>query len=224
MNIVFLLVLVIFVYKLLFSNFGLMSDDDKRKSDAANNFIKNVNNTATDNSDNKTEKKVITIGNTEDFNKIYKNYLNRITNKQKTPDTKVEFDENKFLKSAEKAIGIIMDAFSEKRLDVLERMLTKDLFQIFKRKIEENLELIYKSVIVAVTEKSIESKVFNKKSRNIVLKITMEQINYVEDVQGELVSGSKSKTFKITEFWTFVQNQSKDLVNDEWLLKSIESM
>lgn len=223
MTIVVLLILVIFIYKLLFSNFGLTSDDEKRKqNDIANNFIKNVTNTANSNNDGKTKKKVVVLGNIEEFNKIYKNYLNR-TNKQKKADGKVEFDESKFLKSAEKAIAMVMDAFSEKRLDVLEKMLTKDLFQIFKKRIENSEDLIYKAVVIAITDKTIESKIFNKRNKAITLKVTMDQINYVENTQGELISGSRDKTIRFTELWTFIQNQSKDLADDIWLLKSIDN-
>lgn len=223
MTIVVLLILVIFVYKLLFSNFGLTSDDEKRKqNDIANNFIKNVTNTANSNNDGKTKKKVVVLGNIEEFNKIYKNYLNR-TNKQKKADGKVEFDESKFLKSVEKAIAMVMDAFSEKRLDVLEKMLTKDLFQIFKKRIENSEDLIYKAVVIAITDKTIESKIFNKRNKAITLKVTMDQINYVENTQGELISGSRDKTIRVTELWTFIQNQSKDLADDIWLLKSINN-
>lgn len=223
MNIVILLILVVFVYKLLFSNFGLTSDDEKRKqSDIANDFIKSVTDVNDSNDSEKNKKKVVILGNVDEFNKIYKNYLNRIS-KQKKFSVKTEFDENRFLRSAEKAIAMIMEAFSEKRLDVLEKMLTKDLFNVFRKKIENNEDLIYRVVVVSVMDKSIESKIFNKRNKTIVLKITMEQINYVENIQGELVSGSRDKTIRVTELWTFVQNQSKDLTEDIWLLKSVNN-
>ena len=223
MNIVILLVVVIFVYKLLFSNFGLMSDEEKRKqNDIANDFIKNVTNTGF-NDTSKNEKKVVIFGNIEEYNKIYKNYINRV-NKQKDPAKKVDFDETKFIKSAEKAIGMIMDAFSEKRLDVLEKMLVKELFQIFKNKIENSNDLIYKVVVISVIDKSIESKIINKKNKTVALKVTMEQINYIENTQGELISGSKDKVIKITELWTFVQGRIKDSQEYIWLLKSINNV
>ena len=67
MNIIILLIAVIFVYKLLFSNFGLTSDEEKRKqNNVANNFIKNVTNTEPNNN----SKKVIVFGDIEEFNKI----------------------------------------------------------------------------------------------------------------------------------------------------------
>lgn len=223
MNIVILLVVVIFVYKLLFSNFGLMSDEEKRKqNDIANDFIKNVTNTGFNDTD-KNEKKVVIFGNIEEYNKIYKNYINRV-NKQKDPAKKVDFDETKFMKSAEKAISMIMDAFSEKRLDVLEKMLVKELFQIFKSKIENSNDLIYKVVVISVIDKSIESKIINKKNKTVALKVTTEQINYIENTQGELISGSKDKVIKITELWTFTQGQIKDSQEYVWLLKSINNV
>lgn len=220
MNIIILLIAVIFVYKLLFSNFGLTSDEEKRKqNNVANNFIKNVTNTEPNNN----SKKVIVFGDIEEFNKIYKNYINRVS-KQKTLQDKDEFDENKFLKSAEKVVGMVMDAFSEKRLDVLEKMLTTDLFQIFKKKIENSVDIIYKSVIVAVTDKKIESKILDKKNKEITVRINTDQINYIENTQGEIINGSKDKIVKVEELWTFVKDQTKNQENDAWLLKSINNV
>lgn len=220
MNIIILLIAVIFVYKLLFSNFGLTSDEEKRKqNNVANNFIKNVTNTEPNNN----SKKVIVFGDIEEFNKIYKNYINRVS-KQKTLQDKDEFDENKFLKSAEKVVGMVIDAFSEKRLDVLEKMLTTDLFQIFKKKIENSVDIIYKSVIVAVTDKKIESKILDKKNKEITVRINTDQINYIENTQGEIINGSKDKIVKVEELWTFVKDQTKNQENDAWLLKSINNV
>lgn len=220
MNIIILLIAVIFVYKLLFSNFGLTSDEEKRKqNNVANNFIKNVTNTEPNNN----SKKVIVFGDIEEFNKIYKNYINRVS-KQKTLQDKDEFDENKFLKSAEKVAGMVIDAFSEKRLDVLEKMLTTDLFQIFKKKIENSVDIIYKSVIVAVTDKKIESKILDKKNKEITVRINTDQINYIENTQGEIINGSKDKIVKVEELWTFVKDQTKNQENDVWLLKSINNV
>ena len=220
MNIIILLIAVIFVYKLLFSNFGLTSDEEKRKqNNVANNFIKNVTNTEPNNN----SKKVIVFGDIEEFNKIYKNYINRVS-KQKTLQDKDEFDENKFLKSAEKVVGMVMDAFSEKRLDVLEKMLTTDLFQIFKKKIENSVDIIYKSVIVAVTDKKIESKILDKKNKENTVRINTDQINYIENTQGEIINGSKDKIVKVEELWTFVKDQTKNQENDVWLLKSINNV
>ena len=137
---------------------------------------------------------------------------------------KDEFDENKFLKSAEKVVGMVMDAFSEKRLDVLEKMLTTDLFQIFKKKIENSVDIIYKSVIVAVTDKKIESKILDKKNKEITVRINTDQINYIENTQGEIINGSKDKIVKVEELWTFVKDQTKNQENDAWLLKSINNV
>lgn len=220
MNIIILLIAVIFVYKLLFSNFGLTSDEEKRKqNNVANNFIKNVTNTEPNNN----SKKVIVFGDIEEFNKIYKNYINRVS-KQKTLQDKDEFDENKFLKSAEKVVGMVIDAFSEKRLDVLEKMLTTDLFQIFKKKIENSVDIIYKSVIVTVTDKKIESKILDKKNKEITVRINTDQINYIENTQGEIINGSKDKIVKVEELWTFVKDRTKNQENDVWLLKSINNV
>lgn len=221
MNIIILLVLTILLYRLLFSNFGFMSEKDKkRQEEAVSNFMKNMNKSP-ENGD------ILIIGDKETFDKMYNNYKEKIRVKiSKTEKKREEFDEKAFIKISEKVITKISEAFSEKNIQALEKMLTKDLFKIFKEKIDNMHNQIYKSVIVYFKDISIENKKITKKSKIVSLRVKTEQVNYIEDESGNIVSGSKDKSSEITELWTFIESQSTDngVPVVVWLLESIDNV
>lgn len=221
MNIIILLVLTILLYRLLFSNFGFMSEKDKkRQEEAVSNFMKNMNKSP-ENGD------ILIIGDKETFDKMYNNYKEKIRVKiSKTEKKHEEFDEKAFIKISEKVITKISEAFSEKNIQALEKMLTKDLFKIFKEKIDNMHNQIYKSVIVYFKDISIENKKITKKSKIVSLRVKTEQVNYIEDESGNIVSGSKDKSSEITELWTFIESQSTDngVPVVVWLLESIDNV
>lgn len=220
MNIVVLLILTILLYRLLFSNFGFMSGKDKKRQEAASNFVKSMN---------KSQKNVdiSIIGDKEIFDKMYDNYTKKIKFKISKSDKKQEeFDEKAFIKISEKTITKISEAFSEKNAEALEKMLTKDLFKIFKEKIDNMHNQIYKSVIVYFKDISIENKKITKKTKVVSLRVKTEQVNYIEDEGGNIINGSKDKPSEITELWTFVQSQSSNNNTPVtvWLLESIDNV
>lgn len=219
MNIVVLLILTVLLYRLLFSNFGFMSEKDKKRQEAASNFMKSMN---------KSPKNVdiLIIGDKETFDKMYDNYTKKTKVKVSKTDKRLEeFDEKAFLKISEKAITKISEAFSEKNIEALEKMLTKDLFKIFKEKIDNMHNQIYKSVIVYFKDISIENKKITKKTKVVSLRVKTEQVNYIEDECGNIINGSKDKSSEITELWTFVQNKSANngVPATVWLLESIDN-
>lgn len=220
MNIVVLLILTILLYRLLFSNFGFMSEKDKKRQEAASNFVKSMN---------KSQKNVDIpiIGDKEIFDKMYDNYTKKTKFKISKADKKQEeFDEKAFIKISEKTITKISEAFSEKNAEALEKMLTKDLFKIFKEKIDNMHNQIYKSVIVYFKDISIENKKITKKTKVVSLRVKTEQVNYIEDESGNIINGSKDKPSEITELWTFVQSQSSNnnIPVIVWLLESIDNV
>ena len=75
-------------------------------------------------------------------------------------------------------------------------------------------EIKYKTVIISIKNKEILD-VLNYDTK-VILKLNMEQVNYVEDKDGNVISGSKDKIDNIEETWTFIK---KDQM---WLLDSIE--
>ena len=146
--------------------------------------------------------------NTNNLKTIYNNYANK---------KNVVFDKESFLKSSEKAVTIILDYFSNENLEFLKNLLTDDMYKTFEKHINENKEkkIKYKTVVLSIKDKEIVD--ITEYDTKIRVKFTMDQFNYVEDYDGNLINGSKDKAQNISEIWTFVKSQ-----NNMWLLSSIE--
>lgn len=221
MYLFFLLILTLLLFKTLFSTFGFTTTQDLDKRDKAiKNFIKNVSKTKNDeNSDNDKNN----IKNTYDvnfFENIYNNYNNKNNINIKSKKTVEVFDENKFLKLSERAVVMILNSFSDNNSNVLKELLTYKMFSVFEKNILQNVEnnTFYKTIIVSIDDKKIIDKTINNNFSSITLSLNMKQINYIENNENEIISGSKDKINIVNETWTFVKTN-----NDKyWLLDNIE--
>jgi predicted lipid-binding transport protein (Tim44 family) len=221
MVILILLILTLILYRFLFRKFGFLSTSEQEKrEEAVTTFVRKI--TGKNDVD---VKKLVIIGDREVLEEIYGNHDElEITseNVAKTAIKSDKFDETAFLKASEKAIVTILDAFSDKRLDILEKLLDKNLFEIFKEKIKTIGERVLRIVVISFEEKSIIEKITRNRSDevNVVkLRVVMRQINYTEDKDQGIISGSKDRARKVSEEWTFAKFQSEKKVF--WLLKSL---
>ncbi|MBO4956945.1 MAG: Tim44 domain-containing protein [Rickettsiales bacterium] len=217
MYIIFLLIITLFLFKMLFNTFGFTTMQDANKRDEAiKKFIKNVS-YKEDTNTKETQHKDKNKDDLQFFKNIYNNYADKKEETQKQEDT---FDEAKFLKLSEKAIVAILNSFSNNNLEELKNLLSNKMFVTFEKNILENQQnnMFCKTVIVSINEKTILEKVISDCFSSIKLSLKMQQINYIEDNNNEVISGSKDKVNNIDEIWTFVKtNESK-----YWLLDSIE--
>lgn len=217
MYIIFLLIITLFLFKMLFNTFGFTTMQDANKRDEAiKKFIKNVS-YKEDTNTKETQHKDKNEDDLQFFKNIYNNYADKKEETQKQEDT---FDEAKFLKLSEKAIVAILNSFSNNNLEELKNLLSNKMFVTFEKNILENQQnnMFCKTVIVSINEKTILEKVISDCFSSIKLSLKMQQINYIEDNNNEVISGSKDKVNNIDEIWTFVKtNESK-----YWLLGSIE--
>ena len=211
MYILFLLFLTILVFSTLFKSFGFTMNQEKEQ--AVKNFVNKIS------GDNTVDGQIVrkegifssntkTKTNTNNLKTIYNNYANK---------KNVVFDKESFLKSSEKAVTIILDYFSNENLEFLKNLLTDDMYKTFEKHINENKEkkIKYKTVVLSIKDKEIVD--ITEYDTKIRVKFTMDQFNYVEDYDGNLINGSKDKAQNISEIWTFVKSQ-----NNMWLLSSIE--
>ena len=90
------------------------------------------------------------------------------------------------------------------------------MYEIFEKQILQNREkeIKYKTIIISIKNKEILD--VSNCDTKVVLKLEMEQMNYVEDKDGNVINGSREKVDNIEEIWTFVK---KDQM---WLLDSIK--
>lgn len=213
MNIILLLILVVIIFKFLFSNFGFLSEDEiKQKEEALKKYLENKsnceNNGCASNSNN-----VFT-----QINNIQDNEPKQVIIVNKTDKQQEELAEELFLKSVEKVVEMVIGGLAENKTDVLKTLLTIPMYIIFEKEIDQNIKdhKVLKSVIVSFEDKKIISKTNNA----MEVQLTMKQINYIENEKGEIISGNKNETLTIKEIWEFVKN--KEQTNDiPWLINSI---
>ncbi|WP_341808330.1 Tim44/TimA family putative adaptor protein [Wolbachia endosymbiont (group E) of Neria commutata] len=129
-----------------------------------------------------------------------------------------DFSISHFIKGSSIAFELIIKYFNEGNLTQLKSLLDKDLYSNFAEKIKNRKEL-YESVIVSIlTQKITEIKLI----KNVVfisVYFLSEQINFVKDSSGNIISGSSSTINKVEDIWQFKKNiNSSDL---SWLLVSI---
>jgi predicted lipid-binding transport protein (Tim44 family) len=216
MYIILLIILTFILFKALFSSFGFIPAENKnKKNEALDNFIKKLS---------MTSGGVKTNQNSNPLEEMYNNYVKRLKNvsnaDNKTP-TNNSFDEKTFIKSAERAVVAVLEAFSQKKFDILENLLARGMLNTFKENVQkaEVDGFSYKTVVISFENSTILKKNLDSEAKTVKVKFLMKQINYVENKEGDVVSGSKSKVEDIVEEWTFVQSDVKE---NYWLLKSID--
>lgn len=224
-DIVVFFVITVFIILKLKSVLGTRNDTDNVRQKTLDEFFKNQMN-KNNNKDNNA--KIIDITNQINKNKDDKNKnleLDiKVDDNVEKELKKINFDEKKFLKGAENAVEMVNEAFSNKDLDTLKELLVVKLFNNFKKQIEElnNQNRILKSSLISFLSKKIENiKIINK---NICIDMIfdMEQINFVEDQEGNIVMGNKKQIQKVKEKWTF-EKKVGDKTNF-WIIKNIENI
>jgi predicted lipid-binding transport protein (Tim44 family) len=224
--IVVLVILTIILYGVLFSNFGFSSGLGQSRSESdTRGFLEDVPSAAGGQPAGPSEKE-----NIDSERNSSHPWSNRGTGaivyniKNGFRGDNAIFDDVAFLRLSESAIVAVMEAFSERKLDILRNMLTEDLFRTLAEKINSSREhLNYRTVVVSFDEKVIEKRQENRGVRNgiiIDLRVVMNQINYVEDENHNIVYGSRDSIEKISEIWTFVLSCQENGQN-RWLVKSI---
>lgn len=222
MYILLLLLLTLLIFKTLFNSFGVTTTDDRDR--AIKDFVRKISPTKenTINGEvvnNKKEKNKLPDDIKNNLSNIYKNYINK-KNNNSTEDiienAQESFNRELFLKSSEKAVVSILNYFSEENLNYLKMLLTENMYEIFEKQILQNREkeIKYKTIIISIKNKEILD--VSNCDTKVVLKLEMEQMNYVEDKDGNVINGSREKVDNIEEIWTFVK---KDQM---WLLDSIK--
>lgn len=216
---IFLLVITLVLFKMLFNTFGFTTTQDVNKRDEAiKQFIKNASYKENINKNEKeAENKSKNENDLQFFKNIYNNYTNKKEETQKQENT---FDEAKFLKLSEKAVVAILNSFSNNNLEELKSLLSNKIFTVFEKNILNNQQnnMFCKTVIVSINEKIILEKTISDCFSSVKLSLKMQQINYIEDNNKEVISGSKDKVNNINEVWTFTKTNE----NKYWLLDSIE--
>ncbi len=224
-DIVVFFVITVFIILKLKSVLGTRNDTDNVRQKTLDEFFKNQMN-KNNNKDNNA--KIIDITNQINKNKDDKNKNLEldieVDDNVKKELKKINFDEKKFLKGAENAVEMVNEAFSNKDLETLQELLSTKLYNNFKKQIEElnNQNRILKSSLISFLSKKIENIKIVNKNICIDMIFDMEQINFVEDQDGNIIMGNKKQIQKVKEKWTF-EKKVGDKTNF-WIIKNIENI
>lgn len=213
----FLFITLFFIFKLK-NTIGLKDDNDIRQK-TINEFLKEK---LSENEAKTTNGKVI------DIEQIKKKDSIKLTidvaDNVKKELTKINFNEDNFLKGSQNAVEIVNDAFSNKDIDTLKNLLSEHVFENFKKQIDTliNQNRILKSSLISFLSSKINNIYIENKAILIDVLFEMEQINFIEDKDGKVIMGNKKKIEKVKEKWVFEKKiSSKD---NFWIVNNIENI
>ena len=213
----FLFITLFFIFKLK-NTIGLKDDNDIRQK-TIDEFLKeklSKNGTQTAN------EKVINIEQIKKKNSI--KLTIDVADNVKKELTKINFNEDNFLKGSQNAVEMVNDAFSNKDIDTLKSLLSEHVFENFKKQIDAliNQNRILKSSLISFLSSKINNIYIENKTILIDVLFEMEQINFVEDKDGKVIMGNKKKIEKVKEKWVFEKKiSSKD---NFWIINNIENI
>ncbi|MDD9331313.1 MAG: Tim44/TimA family putative adaptor protein [Wolbachia sp.] len=132
-----------------------------------------------------------------------------------------DFSVAHFMKGSNIAFELIIQYFNQGNLTQLKPLLDKDLYNNFTEKIKhrEELDENHESTIVSIFSQKIEEIKLVKNIVFIAVSFFSEQINFIKDSSGNIISGSTSTINKVEDVWQFKKNINSS--DPSWLLVSI---
>lgn len=209
-----LLIAVILIFKALFSSFGFTSSDERNEQNEKNKALSEFLENRYSDDVNKEMKNVYVV----DFAK--KNNFVRTSDNLKEENININLSEL-FLKQVEKVVQEIVYDFANNKKDVLRELLTDKMFNVFSTEIDKNVSnnIQLRSTVVSFEDKKMLTD-FNQDSEKISVALVMKQINYIENKDNNVISGSKNSYVIIKEIWNFVKNKDVN-IRSPWLVDSI---
>ncbi|MDG7056384.1 MAG: Tim44/TimA family putative adaptor protein [Wolbachia endosymbiont of Meromenopon meropis] len=124
-----------------------------------------------------------------------------------------------FMKGASIAFELIIKYFNQGNLSQLKPLLDKDLYNNFVEKIRYRKEIQESIIVSIVSQKILEIKLV-KNIVFIVVYFLSEQINFVRNSNGDIISGSTSTINKVEDIWQFKKNITSS--SPSWVLTSVK--
>lgn len=131
------------------------------------------------------------------------------------------FSVKSFTRGAHAVFDLIIKAFNIGNLEQLKSLLDSNLYSLFEQEIKKHQELgeIHESTIVSIKSQKIVEVKLVRNTAFIAVNFLSEQINYIKNQSGEVISGSISKINKVKDTWQFKRNITSS--KPKWLLTSI---
>lgn len=113
-----------------------------------------------------------------------------------------DFSVSHFMEGSSIAFELIIKYFNQGNLPQLKPLLDKDLYNNFAEKIRHRKEIQESIIVSIVSQKILEIKLV-KNVVFIAVYFLSEQINFVKNDKGDIVSGSTSTINKVEDVWQF---------------------
>ncbi|NOR61355.1 MAG: Tim44/TimA family putative adaptor protein [Rhodobacteraceae bacterium] len=130
------------------------------------------------------------------------------------------FNVSEFVAGSRQAYEMILMAFEQGDLKLLESLLAPDIYESFSAVIHDREEKGYEveATFIGVRELTLKSARFeaDEKEGEITMRFVGELTSVVKDSAGDVVEGSASEIKRQTNIWTFARLMGTD--NPNWLL------
>ncbi len=115
---------------------------------------------------------------------------------------------SQFLEGAKMAFDMVMDAYEDDNHDVLQQLLSKDVYKEFSTAMEardgaDEREFV---TLVSVGEAHAASVELKRNKAIIEVTFTSEQIRVMKNKDGEVVGGDASKIIQVEDSWVFTRD------------------
>ena len=128
------------------------------------------------------------------------------------------FDKDDFLKGASNAYETIVTNFENGNKEALKPLLSNDVMDSFSSVIDDrnNKNESVEFNFIGIEKSEIVHKDLKKNPMEVSVRFISEMITCIKNSKDEVISGSLNQVQKITDVWTFEQNQNSKGSN--WLL------
>lgn len=118
------------------------------------------------------------------------------------------FEPNGFLQGAKGAFEMILTAFAEGDVKTLKGLLSPDVFANFTDAIDDREEAgeTVRDTLVGFKSVELIEADLEDDDAVVTVKFVSEQINVVENKDGEVIDGDPNQVITVTDLWTFRRN------------------
>jgi predicted lipid-binding transport protein (Tim44 family) len=131
------------------------------------------------------------------------------------------FNKDVFIKGAQKAFELILNAFSKGDLKKLALLVNKDLLKKFEEVIDFRKQngIEAETDLIGFVKTEVESVSFvDDNVVNVVVNFVSEQVNLLKNSDGDVIEGDENYIQTINDVWTFERNLKSS--DNNWLLCS----
>lgn len=125
------------------------------------------------------------------------------------------FDPAAFLKNAEDAFVMIVEAFADGDKEFLKPLLAENVYESFEQEIDRRAESgeIVQTEIHAIRKTEITGAKVDSKMAYVFVSIHAEETCIVKDQEGSILAGNPNRANEMNDIWVFGRNiRSKDPV------------